>query len=212
MIDNILKYFPNLSEIQCRQFELMMRLYPEWNEKINVISRKDIHNLEVHHILHSLAIAKFISFSENTAIMDFGCGGGFPSIPLAVMFSDVRFHLVDRIAKKLRVASEIADAIGLENITIQHGDIAECKEKFEFVVSRAVMPLPDLVKACKKNISDKQFNSFPNGLITLKGGNLESEIKPFRSTTLVEPISEYFPDITHFEDKFVTYTPIIPSR
>lgn len=212
MIDYILRYFPNLTSRQKEQFVRMMELYPEWNEKINVISRKDIQNLEIHHILHSLSIVKFTQFADDTSIIDFGCGGGFPGIPLAVMFPHVHFHLVDRIAKKLRVASEIAKETGLENITIQHGDVGECREKFDFVVSRAVMPLPDLIKACRKNISAKQFNSLPNGLITLKGGNLESELNGYRARTLIEPISSYFPDISHFKDKYVTYTPIIPGK
>lgn len=211
MIDHILKYFPTLSERQRGQFEKMMVLYPEWNEKINVISRRDIDNLEVHHILHSLAIAKFIDFKPGSKVLDFGCGGGFPSIPLAVLFPEVHFHLLDRIAKKLRVAGEVATSIGLDNVNFQHGDIAECKEKVEFVVSRAVMPLPDLIKLCRKNISASRFNAFPNGLITLKGGNLEGEIRAYRNQTLVEPLEKLLPGDPHFADKFLTYTTISPQ-
>lgn len=212
MIENILRYFPDLSERQRAQFARMTELYPEWNAKINVISRKDIDNLEVHHILHSLAIARFISFTDDSRVLDFGCGGGFPGIPLAVVFPQVHFHLIDRIAKKLRVASEIASDIGLENVSFQHGDIAECKEKVEFVVSRAVMPLPDLVKLCRKNISTRQMNSFPNGLITLKGGNLEGEFGAYRKQSLIEPVSSCFPGEAWFADKYITYTPIPPMR
>ena len=145
MIQYIDRYFPDLSEQQLAQFDAMLSLYPEWNAKINVISRKDIANLEVNHILHRLAIAKFINFAPGSKILDFGCGGGLPGIPLAAMFPDCHFHLIDRIGKKLRVASSIAEEIGLTNVTFQHGDIAECKEKFDFVVSRAVMNLPDLI-------------------------------------------------------------------
>lgn len=212
MIDNILRYFPDLSPVQRERFEGMMSLYPEWNAKINVISRKDIDNLEVHHILHSLSIAKFVRFMPGTNILDFGSGGGFPGIPLAVLFPECSFHLVDRIAKKLRVASEIAQTIGLDNVTVQHGDISECKNAVEFVVSRAVMPLPDLLKLCRKNISSEQFNSLPNGLITLKGGNLDSELQAHRKQTLIEPVSSIFPGEPHFEEKFVTYTPIRPQK
>jgi len=211
MIEAILHYFPNLCDKQRFQFMQMCRLYPEWNAKINVISRKDIESLEVHHILHSLSIAKFISFSPGTHVLDFGCGGGFPSIPLAVMFPQVKFHLLDRIAKKLKVASSIAEAMGLDNASFQHGDIAECKEKFEFVVSRAVMPLPDLIKHCRKNISRKQFNAYPNGLITLKGGNLDNELGRHKKQTILEPIEGLFPAQDYFKDKYITYTTVMPQ-
>ena len=209
-IDTILRYFPHLTEQQQEQFRSLMRLYPEWNAKINVISRKDIDNLEVHHILHSLTIAKFIGFTPGSRILDFGAGGGFPSVPLAILFPECEFHLVDRVGKKLRVASEIATAVGLKNVTVQHGDIAECKGKFDFVVSRAVMPLPDLVRLCRKNIASLQRNAMPNGLITLKGGNLDSELSRHRKETLVEPITTLLPGEPHFHDKYVTYTPIPP--
>ena len=210
MIQYIDRYFPDLSEHQLAQFDAMLSLYPEWNAKINVISRKDIDNLEVNHILHSLAIAKFISFAPGSKILDFGCGGGLPGIPLAAMFPDCHFHLIDRIGKKLRVASSIAEEIGLTNVTFQHGDIAECKEKFDFVVSRAVMNLPDLIKLCRKNISGVQKNHLPNGVITLKGGDLDSEMAEYASMSMVENITRYFTE-EFFETKKITYTQVLTS-
>lgn len=210
MIQYIDRYFPDLSEQQLAQFDAMLSLYPEWNAKINVISRKDIDNLEVNHILHSLAIAKFISFAPGSKILDFGCGGGLPGIPLAAMFPDCHFHLIDRIGKKLRVASSIAEEIGLTNVTFQHGDIAECKEKFDFVVSRAVMNLPDLIKLCRKNISGVQKNHLPNGVITLKGGDLDSEMAEYASMSMVENITRYFTE-EFFETKKITYTQVLTS-
>ena len=204
------RYFPDLSEQQLAQFDAMLSLYPEWNAMINVISRKDIDNLEVNHILHSLAIAKFISFAPGSKILDFGCGGGLPGIPLAAMFPDCHFHLIDRIGKKLRVASSIAEEIGLTNVTFQHGDIAECKEKFDFVVSRAVMNLPDLIKLCRKNISGVQKNHLPNGVITLKGGDLDSEMAEYASMSMVENITRYFTE-EFFETKKITYTQVLTS-
>lgn len=210
MIQYIDRYFPDLSEQQLAQFDAMLSLYPEWNAKINVISRKDIDNLEVNHILHSLAIAKFISFAPGSKILDFGCGGGLPGIPLAAMFPDCHFHLIDRIGKKLRVASSIAEEIGLTNVSFQHGDIAECKEKFDFVVSRAVMNLPDLIKLCRKNISGVQKNHLPNGVITLKGGDLDSEMAEYASMSMVENITRYFTE-EFFETKKITYTQVLTS-
>ena len=210
MIQYIDRYFPDLSEQQLAQFDAMLSLYPEWNAKINVISRKDIDTLEVNHILHSLAIAKFINFAPGSKILDFGCGGGLPGIPLAAMFPDCHFHLIDRIGKKLRVASSIAEEIGLTNVTFQHGDIAECKEKFDFVVSRAVMNLPDLIKLCRKNISGVQKNHLPNGVITLKGGDLDSEMAEYASMSMVENITRYFTE-EFFETKKITYTQVLTS-
>lgn len=202
------RYFPDLSDCQRAQLARMMELYPEWNAKINVISRKDIDNLEVQHILHSLAIARFIRFTPGSRVLDIGTGGGFPGIPLAVLFPEVHFHLIDRIGKKLRVAEDVAKQIGLSNVSFQHGDIGECHEKFDFVVSRAVMPQPDLVKLVRKNIAkEPQRNALPNGLITLKGGELGAEIAPLRRQTEVVDIAGFF-DEDFFKTKKIVYTTI----
>ncbi|MDE5843614.1 MAG: 16S rRNA (guanine(527)-N(7))-methyltransferase RsmG [Muribaculaceae bacterium] len=207
-MQEIFQSFPELSDVQRAQFEEMTRLYPKWNEKINVISRKDISNLCINHILHSLAIAKFIRFTPESRILDIGTGGGFPGIPLAVLMPEVKFHLVDRIAKKLRVASDIAEKIGLTNVTFQHGDIGECHENFDFVVSRAVMPQPDLLKIVKKNFSNLQRNAIPNGLITLKGGDIAAELGKLANVSEVIPVSDYFSQ-PFFDTKMIVYTPNI---
>lgn len=207
MIDHIIKYFPSLSESQISQFQLMTELYPEWNEKINVVSRKDIDNIEVNHILHSLAIAKFINFKEGSSVMDFGSGGGLPGLPLAVVFPEVRFHLIDRIGKKIRVAKEISDAIGLKNVSFQHGDSGECHEKFDFVVSRAVMPQPNLVKLASRNVSRNQHNALPNGIIALKGGDLNAELRSLKQRTEVVDINNFFKE-PFFDTKKIVYTTV----
>lgn len=207
MIEVILKYFPDLTQEQIKQFTALGILYPEWNEKINVISRKDIENLYVNHILHSLAIARFISFTPETRILDMGTGGGFPGIPLSILCPDAKFHLIDRIGKKIRVASSIAEEIGLKNVSFQHGDIGECHGEYDFVVSRAVMRLETLIPLIRKNISHRMRNSMPNGLICLKGGELESEIQSSKADVLIEDISAYF-DEPFFETKKIVYTPI----
>lgn len=203
-MDLILKYFPDLKEEQKRQFAALYDLYLDWNSKINVISRKDIENLYEHHVLHSLGIAKVIHFRPGTQIMDLGTGGGFPGIPLAILFPEVHFHLVDSIGKKVRVASEIANSIGLKNVTFRHARAEEEKGKFDFVVSRAVMPLTDLLKIIRKNISSKQQNALPNGLICLKGGELGNETMPVKNKTTLWDLKEFFEE-EFFETKKVVY-------
>ena len=200
----ILKYFPDLTEEQKRQFAALYDLYTDWNSKINVISRKDIENLYEHHVLHSLGIAKVIRFKPGTKVMDLGTGGGFPGIPLAILFPEVQFHLVDSIGKKVRVATEIAGSIGLKNVTTRHARAEEEKQLFDFVVSRAVMPLTDLLKIIRKNISPKQQNALPNGLICLKGGELERETMPVKNKTTMWNLKEFFGE-EFFETKKVVY-------
>ena len=207
MIEIIEKYFPALSERQKEQYAALGTLYPEWNAKINVISRKDIDNLYEHHILHSLGIAKALRFTDGTTLVDVGTGGGFPGIPLAIMFPNCQFHLIDRIGKKVRVATEIANAIGLDNVTFRHAGIEEEKQKFDFAISRAVMPLPDLVKLVRKNISTQQRNAMANGLMCLKGGNLEAELAPLRKRLLDFDLKDFFEE-EFFETKKVLYVQI----
>ncbi|WP_353124005.1 16S rRNA (guanine(527)-N(7))-methyltransferase RsmG [Dysgonomonas capnocytophagoides] len=206
-MDIILKYFPNLTDKQKVQFAALYDLYLDWNSKINVISRKDIENLYTHHVLHSLGIAKVISFKSGSSIMDVGTGGGFPGVPLAILFPETRFLLVDSIGKKIKVATEVSNAIGLENISFRHCRAQEEKGKFDFVVSRAVMPLEELVKIIKKNISKEQQNSLPNGLICLKGGELEGEVAPFRKYAEIDDLSNFFSE-DFFETKKVVYLPL----
>lgn len=203
-MDELLKYFPNLNEEQISQFTALGTLYPEWNDKINVISRKDISNIYIHHILHSLAITKFITPVNGTTFIDLGTGGGFPGIPLAIMWKQCKFHLIDRIGKKIKVASAIADEIGLKNVTFQHGDIGECHIKVDFVVSRAVMQLDELVKLIRKNISRSSNNGFPNGLLCLKGGDLADEIGRVKRPLIDVPLSDYFTE-EYFKTKDLIY-------
>ena len=200
----ILKYFPDLTEEQKRQFAALYDLYTDWNSKINVISRKDIENLYEHHVLHSLGIAKVIRFKPGTKVMDLGTGGGFPGIPLAILFPEVQFHLVNSIGKKVRLATEIAGSSGLKNVTTRHARAEEEKQLFDFVVSRAVMPLTDLLKIIRKNISPKQQNALPNGLICLKGGELEKETMPVKNKTTMWNLKEFFGE-EFFETKKVVY-------
>lgn len=199
-------YF-KLSDRQAEQFAQLDALYRDWNSKINVISRKDIDNLYEHHVLHSLAIAKWIPFQPDTTILDVGTGGGFPGIPLAIMFPQCRFVLVDSIGKKIKVASEVAKALGLTNVVCKQERVEEEKEKFDFVVSRAVMPLPDLVKLVRKNISNKHRNAMPNGLIVLKGGDLQAEVAPYIKTAEIAPCSKWFRG-EWFETKQLIYLPL----
>ena len=210
MIDNkkdvslIFDYFPDLTDVQRKQFEQLDALYHEWNANINVISRKDIDNLYPHHILHSLGIAKVIRFRPGSFIMDIGTGGGFPGIPLAILFPECHFHLVDSIGKKIKVASSVASSIGLKNVTAVHRNVMEEKQKFDFVVSRAVMDTGELVKLVRKNILREQKNSLPNGLICLKGGDLQAELAPFKHCSDTWQLSDFFAD-EFFETKKVIY-------
>ena len=201
----ITDYF-SLSDRQAEQFAQLDALYRDWNSKINVISRKDIDNLYEHHVLHSLAIAKLLPFQPGTTIMDVGTGGGFPGIPLAILFPECRFLLIDSIGKKIKVATEVASALGLENVVCKQERAEEEKQKFDFVVSRAVMPLPDLVRLVRKNISNKHHNAVPNGLVVLKGGDLKEEIRPFKEAEIT-PCSTWFKG-EWFETKQVIYLPI----
>lgn len=206
----LLKYFPTLTERQIEQFIAMGELYPVWNEKINVISRKDIENLYPNHILHSLAIAYFLGdLRAGTKFMDLGTGGGFPGIPLAVMYPECEFHLIDRIAKKLRVAEDVARSIGLTNVKFQHGDSGECHEKFDYVVSRAVMPLDKLVRLIVRNISPRtpEGNRYANGLVCLKGGDLEAETAGVNFPVVEFPLAEFFAE-PFYETKKLVYVPI----
>lgn len=206
MIEIIKKYFPQLSAKQIEQFTALNALYHDWNAKINVISRKDIDNLYEHHVLHSLAIAKRINFREGTNILDFGTGGGFPGIPLAIFFPEANFKLIDGTGKKVRVAQEVANAIGLENVLPAHLRGEEEKGKFDFIVSRAVMPLPDLIKIVKKNIACDQHNVLPNGVIALKGGNLEGELMPYKRIAEKTELSLWFEE-DWFKEKYLIYVP-----
>ena len=199
----IFQYFQELTDVQREQFAQLDALYREWNAKINVISRKDIDNLYSHHVLHSLGIAKVINFRPGTKIMDIGTGGGFPGIPLAILFPECQFKLIDSIGKKIKVATAVAQAIGLKNVQIEHRNVMEEKAKYDFVVSRAVMNASDLVKLVRKNISREQRNALPNGLICLKGGDVTEEMAPFANCSEVWNLSQYFDD-AFFETKKVT--------
>ena len=201
------KYFKELTEEQQRQFAMLDELYRDWNAKINVISRKDIDNLYEHHVLHSLAIGKALRFQPGTEVLDFGTGGGFPGIPLAILFPECQFKLIDGTGKKIHVAQEVATAIGLKNCRAEHLRGEDEKGKYDFVVSRAVMPLPDLVKIVRKNISKKQHNAMGNGLFCLKGGDLQAEIQPFKNVVEVSAISNWFEE-EWFKEKNVIYLPL----
>lgn len=203
-MEQILRYFHQLTEQQQQQFAALDALYRDWNAKINVISRKDIDNLYPHHVLHSLGIAKVISFRPGTHVMDIGTGGGFPGIPLAILFPEVQFHLLDSIGKKIKVAQAVADALQLSNVRTSHKNVIEEKEKYDFVVSRAVMQMGDLVRLVRKNVHHEQRNSLPNGLICLKGGDIQQEMRPFKHCCDVWPLHTYFEE-EFFETKKVAY-------
>ena len=207
MMDIILKYFPNLSIGQQQQLAALDALYREWNAKINVISRKDIDNLYEHHVMHSMSIAQLIQFLPGTRILDFGTGGGFPGIPLAILFPECQFKLIDGTGKKIRVAQAVCEAIGLKNCEPCQLRGEDEKGKYDFVVSRAVMPLPDLAKIVRKNISAEQHNALPNGILCLKGGDLQTETQPFRRIVQVDALSQWFQE-PWFKEKYLIYLPI----
>lgn len=206
-MQQILKYFPSLTDQQKQQLSALYDLYNDWNSKINVISRKDIENLYEHHVLHSMAIAKMVNFRPGTHILDFGTGGGFPGIPLAILFPECKFKLIDGTGKKITVAQEVAKAIGLKNCNPMHLRGEEEKGRFDYVVSRAVMPLADLMKIVKKNISKTQKNALPNGVICLKGGDIQAEVQPYHNIAEVSDISDWF-DEEWFKEKHVIYVPV----
>lgn len=205
-MDIILKYFPNLTEEQKRQFAMLDGLYHDWNAKINVISRKDIDNLYEHHVLHSLAIAKTVTFRPGTKILDFGCGGGFPGIPLAIMFPECKFKLIDGTGKKILVCNEVIKSLGLTNVIAEQRRGEEEKGLYDFIVSRAVMALPDLAKIVRKNVSKKQQNSIPNGIICLKGGNVQAETHPFKNIVNKTELTTLFKE-EWFKEKNLIYLP-----
>lgn len=200
----IFQYFKDINDEQRAQFRALGPLYQEWNAKINVISRKDIDNLYMHHVLHSLGIAKVVNFKQGSNILDIGTGGGFPGIPLAILFPNCKFKLIDSIGKKTRVAAAVANAIGLKNVVVEHRNVIEEKNKYDFVVSRAVMNATDLVKLIRKNVSKEQRNALPNGLICLKGGDMTEEVAPFKNHSEIWELKSYFDD-EFFDTKKVMY-------
>jgi 16S rRNA (guanine527-N7)-methyltransferase len=203
----ITKYFSGLSENQIAAFQQLQPLYSDWNSKINVISRKDIDELYERHVLHSLAIAKFIRFTPGTKILDVGTGGGFPGIPLAILFPEVKFHLVDSIGKKIKVVNAVAESLQLKNVIGEQIRAEQLKGKYDFVVSRAVTQLPEFVGWIKKNIAVAQHNAVPNGVLYLKGGNFDSEIRPFKKRVSVQVLSEWFKE-EFFKTKKLVYLPL----
>lgn len=205
-MDIIRKYFPVLSSLQEEQFQQLLPLYTEWNAKINVISRKDIDQLYLHHVLHSLAIAKWIKFVPGSTIMDIGSGGGFPGLPLAIYFPEVQFHLVDSIGKKLKVVSEIASEIGLTNITTHHQRAEEVTLKYDFILCRAVAPLSTLLSWSRNKVKGYQQNAIPNGLIALKGGDINDEVNPLKKREYIEivPLKNYYEE-EYYQEKYLIY-------
>lgn len=206
MIDIVIKYFPNLTEVQKQQFAMLDDLYKHWNAQINVISRKDVDSLYEKHVLHSLGIAKVISFKPNTAIMDVGCGGGFPGIPLAILFPEANFYLIDSIGKKIKVVNEVSFALNLKNVRAEQKRAEEVKEKFEFIVSRAVTEFSEFYKWVQNKFSKNQFNELPNGILYLKGGDLSEELKLFKNKAIIYLLKDSFKE-EFFETKKVVYLP-----
>jgi len=202
----ILKYFPDLSELQIEQFSKLEALYKDWNLKINVVSRKDIDELYLRHVLHSLAIAKVISFKANSTILDVGTGGGFPGIPLAILFPDCQFHLVDSIAKKLKVVDEVVEGLGLTNVKTTHSRVEEINGQFDFIVSRAVAAMPTFVHWIKGKISKKQINNLKNGILYLKGGDLSEELKNYKTATIYN-LKDYYSE-EFFSTKKLVHLPL----
>lgn len=205
----IRKYFLNLTELQLHQLEMLDELFRTWNEKINVISRKDIDQLYERHVLHSLSVAKFISFEPASAVLDLGTGGGFPGIPLAILFPEVKFTLCDSIGKKVKVVEEISNALGLKNVTPIHCRAEDLEQKFDFIVTRAVAELRDLISWSKKIISSDPYHIIPNGLIALKGGDTSQEIKKCGRRVVSVPVSDFFNE-DFFREKFLLYVPFAP--
>ncbi len=203
----IKKYFPKLTQKQIELFEQLQPIYAEWNAQINVISRKDFPGFYERHVLHSLAIARFVRFTAGTKILDVGTGGGFPGIPLAIFFPEVEFHLVDSIGKKIKVVNEVVQTLNLKNVKAQQIRAEQLTEKYNFVVSRAVTRLPEFVRWVRKNIAKKQINAIPNGIIYLKGGEISEEIKEFKKNILIQDLSDYF-DEEFFETKKVVFLPL----
>lgn len=205
-MQKLLHYFPYLSSEQVKQFAALDVLYREWNDKINVISRKDIDNLYLHHVLHSLAIARFIHFLPQTTVLDFGTGGGFPGIPLAILFPECRFKLIDGTGKKIRVVQEVAKSIGLDNVVTEQIRGEQEQGLYDFIVTRGVMPIPDMARIMKKNISKKHHNALPNGFIALKGGDVQAEKRPYKNIIEVADISQWFSE-EWFKQKHILYLP-----
>lgn len=194
------KYFPKLTDEQYARFDKLTPLYTEWNSKINVISRKDIDSLDIHHVLHSLSIARFTNFTPGTSILDVGTGGGFPGIPLAIMFPQVNFTLIDSIAKKIKVVEEVASSLGLTNIKAHQKRVETITDKYDFIVSRAVTAFPDFVKMSGHAISKEQRNAISNGILYLKGGDFHHEVKPFGRRAMVINLTDFFGE-PYFETK-----------
>lgn len=207
MMDIILKYFSRLTPDQIGMFQQLFPIYSEWNSRINVISRKDIDRLYERHVLHSLSIAKFIRFTPGSQILDVGTGGGFPGIPLAIFFPECRFHLVDSVGKKIKVVNAVAESLGLKNVSAEQIRAEQLTGKYDFVVSRAVTQLSEFVSWIRKNTSQNQQNAIPNGVIYLKGGNLDAEVRPYRKLVFVQNLSEYF-DEEFFETKKLVHVPL----